>query len=282
MQSLLQVITRLKSEDACMEFLEKLRWPSGQPVSPFIKEEPVYRLKQKHQYKGSKSGKIFNVRYGTIFQHSRLPLVTWFTAISLLCSAKRGLSSYQLARHIHISQKSAYRMLMLIRKCLGPENEGSLKGIVEMDELYVGKHGNLKNQKAVKTPVFGMIDKRRVIMKCVKDVTKSTIFPLIGVYISKKAMLWTDEYVIYSGLKKAGYNHQICNHFRKVFVDKKTGATTNRIELAWRHLRGMLRNYNHVMAHNLQYYVDEFVFRYNNRKQKSSEIYMKALKLCAQ
>ena len=263
-----------------MAYLEKLRWPDGNPVSPFDPDETVYKLSKNYLYKGSKTGKVFNVRYGTIFQHSRLPLLLWFTAISIFCSAKRGVSSYQMARHLNISQRSAYRMLMKIRSVLSPENDYLLKGIVEMDELYLGPKGSRKTLKKVKTPIFGMCDNKHAVLKVVTNITKKYLYPTVDRYICKNSTLFTDEYVLYSGMKYRGYHHYTCNHDKKQYVDPKTWANTNWIELVWRHLRAMVRNYNHIEPKNLQLYVDEFVFRYNNRKLKFERVFQKTVMFC--
>lgn len=281
MNSLFQLITRFRTEESCIEYLEKHRWPEGIPVSPFIPEEPVYKLKN-YQYKGKISGRVFNVKYGTIFWNTKLPLLFWFSAIGLFLSAKRGVSSYQMAKYLNVTQKTAYRILMSIRSLFTAENQKFLHGVVQCDECFIGPKGDTRYKHIVKAPVLGLVSRRGCVMKVIDDVSKSSIYPVIEKHVRQGATIFTDEYKTYVKLPQHGYHHYACNHERKIFVDEKTLATTNAIENLWKHFKLMLHNYNCVKRKYLQLYVDEYVFRFNNRDVGFKSLFIKLVNLATQ
>lgn len=274
--SVLSICTKFRTEEECIVYLEKQRWPEGNPVSPFLSWEKVYKLKH-HQFKGAITGKVFNVKTGTIFQGSKLPLSIWFAAIGLFCSAKKGISSYQMARHLNISQVSAWKLLMKIRSILSHSNKSQLRGIVQIDELFHGPKGDTRKLNFVKTPVFGLADRRHFIMKVVPDVSKASLYPIIDDYVKKESTIFSDEFTTYKLLNRFGYHHYTCNHKMGVYVNQKTLATTNRIESLWHHFRNMLRNYNTVSKKYLQLYCDEFCWRGNNKKLELRHLFIMTL-----
>jgi hypothetical protein len=99
---------------------------------------------QWYKYRCAETKKYFTVKNGTLFEGTKVSLPTFFMAIYLITSLKRGISSYDLAEELKVSQKTAWFLLHRIRACCGVENEQSLGGIVEMDEAMVG--GKQKNR----------------------------------------------------------------------------------------------------------------------------------------
>ena len=155
-------------EESCIRYYEDKRW-GGNPVSPFDPSSKVYKCRN-GKYKCKNTGRYFDVKTGTKFANTKLPLRYWFYAMFLFLSHKRGVSSCQLARDLDITQKSAWKMLQKIRETMGVENEHKLKGEVEIDETFVGgKNKNRHKDKKVekcqgrsfkdKVPVFGMLER---------------------------------------------------------------------------------------------------------------------------
>lgn len=134
MENLMDFYKRFANEDACIDYLEEKQW-HGQPVCPHCGSITVYKCKSRRIFKCSDCTKQFSARIGTIFEESRLPLQKWFLAIWLLTSHKKGVSSIQIAKHLGITQKSAWHMLHRIRHAV---NSGSfdkpMDGTVEIDE----------------------------------------------------------------------------------------------------------------------------------------------------
>jgi len=138
--SLLDVINTFSEEQTCIDHLTALRW-DGNVVSPFDPNSKVYVCKG-NKYKCKNTGKYFNVRTQTLFDNTKIKLQKWFSAIYLVTSHKKGISSIQLSKDIAVTQKTAWFMLQRIRACFG-WNDNNMEGVVEIDETYVG--GKEKN-----------------------------------------------------------------------------------------------------------------------------------------
>ena len=281
-RSILQLLERFPDEGACREYLEEMRWGGG-VVSPFSVDAKVYRMSNGN-YKCSGTGRVFNVRTGTLFQSSKVPLRKWFVAIYCATCRKRGISSVQLATELNVTQKTAWFMLQKIRECFGNDCGAQLEGDVEVDETYVGgKNKNRHRDKKVKgsqgrshkdkMPVFGALQRGgRLVALQVGDVTAATIRPIVHAVAKKGSTVHSDEWVAYSGLSREGYSHTVVRHGEGQYVDG--GATTNTIEGAWAILkRTVMGTYYHFSRKHAQKYVDEFVFRYNYRKFSTGEIF---------
>ena len=130
------------NEEACIKYLEDFNW-HGKPISPFDKTSKVYKLKNGN-YRCKNTGKNFTVKTGTMFEKTKIDLQRWFVAIWLVINHKAGLSSYQLAKDIDVTQKTAWFMLHKIRSQMYLANENPLTDDVEIDETLVG--GRNKNR----------------------------------------------------------------------------------------------------------------------------------------
>jgi transposase-like protein len=263
-----------------MDYLESILWKDG-VVSPFDPTSKVYKLKTPHVYRCRNTGKNFTVRHGTIFHDSKIPLIKWFKAIHLLNTRKKGISSLQLAEDINVTQKTAWRMLHIIRECYGFANQGILKGIVELDETFVGgKNKNRHWDKKVKnsrgrsfkdkTPVFGMLERGgKLICRVVENTKSKALMPHILEHVDKSAILYTDEWGGYNVAGKKYTRHYV-DHGKGQYVN---GAVhTNTIEGAWSHFkRSIIGVYHYTSRKHLQRYANEFVFHYVYRKYTGKE-----------
>lgn len=269
------------TEQSCIEYYEQIRW-NGNVVSPFDETAKVYKCKN-GKYRCANTGKYFDVKTGTIFAHTKLPLRYWFYAMFLFLSHKRGVSSCQLARDLGVTQKTAWNMLHKIREYMDCENDHQLSTEVEIDETFVGgKNKNRHKDKKVekcqgrsfkdKVPVFGMYQRGgNIVAKVVPDTKAKTLTPLLEQYVSTESRVFTDGW-------EYGY---IDRRYEQLSVDHGAGfygtsyvnnegeyivVCTNGIECAWSHLkRTILGTYYKVSKKYLQRYVDEFTFRFNTR-----------------
>lgn len=276
------------TEQSCIDYLEERRW-HGNVVSPFDKTSKVYKCKD-NKYRCKNTGKYFDVKTKTIFQGTRIPLISWFEAIWTILSYKKGISSVQLGENIKVSQKTAWFMMHRIRKALGIDNDvgsedegggGKLSGTVEIDETFIGgknknRHWNKKVPRSQgrsfkdKTPVFGLIQQGgKVIAKVVPNTQVKNLSPLILRYVKLGSDLYTDEWN-YGKKADTLYNHQNVNH-KKGFYGK--GAfTTNHIENFWSVVkRGVIGVYHYWSRRHMQKYIDEFVYRFNRRELTNRE-----------
>lgn len=271
---LFDLLEAFPNEDSCIEYLERLRW-NGNVVSPYDSLSKVYVLPN-HRYFCKNTQKQFNVKVGTLFENTKLPLRKWFIAIWLVLSNKKGISSLQLSRDLQVTQKTAWYMLQRIRECMNNDKNNKLKGEVEADETYVGgkekyKHEDKKVKGAkgrstkTKTPVFGMVKRSGdVIAAVVNSASSKDLVPHILKHIGLSSILYTDEWIAYRKTDKK-YTHLTVNHSKKEFVRGK--VHTNTIENFWSIFkRGIIGIYHQLSVKHLQKYVNEFAYRRNSRK----------------
>lgn len=168
------------TEKKCIRYLESKLWKNSEPVSPYDTTSKVYR-RGDGMYRCKNTGKNFNVRVGTIFEGTKLPLRKWFLSIYLICNHKKAISATQLSSDINVTLKTAWFLLQKIRKTFQVVQYEKLDGEVELDETFVGgknknRHANKKVGKCQgrcfkdKIPVMGMLQRGgKVVCKVVHD-----------------------------------------------------------------------------------------------------------------
>lgn len=231
----------------------------------------------------SKTRKKFNVKTGTIFKNTKIPLRKWFYALLVLATNPNSISSRQLGKDIKITQPSAWNLLKDLRSALKQSNfiKNMLKGFVEMDETLVGgknknRHWNKKvphsqgRSHKDKATVWGAIQRAGyLVTEVVPNVERKTLEPIIKKHVEKGSNVYTDELLSYNGLSK-WYNHEIVIHRNKQYV--KGNVTTNTIENRWLGLKSVIRGtHRWVSKKYLQTYVDGFTFYSNTNKGYSNQ-----------
>lgn len=271
--SLFDLVQIFSSEEKCIEYLESIRWKDG-VISPFDPTSKVYKCSKDYWCKNT--NKVFNVKTRTIFENTKISLQKWFMAIWLITSHKKGISSIQLSKDIHVTQKTSWFMLQRIRNCFECENQHNLSNEVEIDETYIGGRERNKKQsneksgtqgRSIKTkvPVIGMIERKgKLVSHIIENAKSVTLTSAIVNKVNKTATIYTDEWKGYYTIDKL-YNHLFVKHKENEFVNGN--VSTNTIEGFWGLLkRGILGIYHKISKKHLQMYIDEFVFRYNTRK----------------
>ena len=153
--STFQLFKMFPDQETARLYLESRLWPNG-PQCPVCGLGERVTVRKGGYYRCNQCSEDFTVRTGTIFERSHIPLHKWIYAMYLLVTARKGISSLQLSKEIGITQKSAWFMLHRLREACGG-NFKKLRGIIEIDETYVGglegnKHENRK-LKAGRGPV---------------------------------------------------------------------------------------------------------------------------------
>jgi transposase-like protein len=278
-KSIFDLLKAFPTEQSCIEHLEKLMW-DGNPVSPFDPTSKVYKCAG-IKYKCKSTGKYFNVRTGTIFDNTKIPLQKWFMALYVFSSHKKGISSHQLAKDISVTQKSAWFMLHRLRYAFDhPNFKAALSQMVEVDETYVGgkmknKHLKERTQKHLdnsshvdnKTGVIGYLERGSNLKMEVLDKEK-TFKEHVRENVNPEAIIITDAATAYKGLDKEFEGHEVVNHIQDEFV--RGDFHTNSIEGAFGLFKRMVIGiYHQISPKHLQSYVDEFVLRFNTRKFKT-------------
>jgi len=269
--------------DAAVE----LRWPGGKVTCPRCNEAKHSFIKTRRIWFCYVCKKQFTVKVGTIFEDSPLGLDKWMTAIWLIANCKNGISSYELGKALGIRQESAWFMLHRIREAMKGgfmfKMGGSGGGPVEVDETFIG--GKLKNMhkdrkakvKAGANPdhkvaVMGMLDResRQVRTQVIPNVKRETLQNEILRQIEIGSKVYTDGWKGYDSLAAQEYIHNTVTHIDEYVRGQ---VHTQGIENFWSLLkRGLRGTYVAVEPFHLDRYLDEQVFRYNNRATKDNPL----------
>jgi hypothetical protein len=285
-KTLLECINFFQDYENCRQFMIATRWEDGIVRCPrcgsidvsYMPNAKQYHCKTK-QHKDTK----FSLKVGTIFEDSPIGLEKWLPAAWLISNCKNGVSFYEVARALGITQKSAWHMLHRLREVM-IDDEGKVGGNapVEIDETFVG--GKVKNmhkskikkqfhgkgtqgghEKAV---VLGMLERGgKVKAITIASRHKPFVDPVITANVEAGSRIMTDEFTVYDHLTTA-YMREIINHAEGYVREH---IHTNGIENFWSLLkRGLGGTYISVEPYHLQAYVADQVYRFNNRATKEN------------
>lgn len=279
--STFQLFATFPDEESARVYLEGRIWPSG-PVCPSCGSgEQISTLgtcatRKPGFYRCLPCGFDFTVRTNTVMERSKVPLHKWLYSMYLLVTARKGISSMQLAKEIGVTQKTAWFILGRLREACGGDGPGGglekLRGTIEVDECLVGgleanKHEDKKlnaGRGAVgKVAVLGMRERGgRVHAQVIPDTTIETIQNEIHGAVEAGSQLYTDEHAAYTDLDGLFFSHDTVNHGAGEYG--RGPVHTNGIESVWAVLkRGLHGVYHHASKKHLFRYVDEFTFQLN-------------------
>jgi len=225
--TLLEAVRYFADEDVCLAFVANLRWPDGVKC-PRCDSERHSFLSTRRIWKCLDCRKQFSVKVGTIFEGSPLSLDKWLPALWMIANCKNGISSYELARALGVTQKTAWFMLHRIRLAMQTETFGKIGGEVEVDETFIGgrarfMHQNKRREKIKgtgpmgKAAVMGLLERHgedghsTVRAKVVPNTRKKTLGPHVREHVEPGAAVFTDALPSYNDLS-ADYVHQVIDH----------------------------------------------------------------------
>jgi transposase-like protein len=278
-----------------------LRWPDGTPRCPYCGATKLTWLAKAKVYRcyGDHDKQKFSLKVGTIFEDSPIGLDKWLPAVWLLANCKNGISSYELHRAMGVTQKTAWFMLHRIRLAMQTKTFfsklGSDGGPVEIDEAYIGgepKNKHIKSRSNTesrfwlrenkiktkagaasdKVAVFGMLDRetRKVRAQVIPNVKREVLLDAILKNIEKGGKVYSDSLPAYKSLPAMEFVHETVNHMTEYVRGE---VHTNGIENFWSLLkRGLKGTYVAVEPFHLSRYIDEQVFRFNNRATKDNPL----------
>lgn len=267
------ITTHLNTHEKCIKYLEDQRW-NGTPRCPYCKSTKSSPKALRHTCLSCSNS--YSVTVGTAFEDSNLPLYKWFMAISLILSAKKGISSMQLSRDISVNKNTAWLLQMKIRKAMEQDDNLLLDGIVEADETFVGGKINgqfprKKNQPKKARgqehlqPVFAMVQRQgRVIASVINKACREEIVPLLKSRITQSSILVSDASYIYFPIKEHFKRHEVMSRGGRVF--RRGIYHKNTIEGFFSQFkRAIMGQYHSICEGHLQLYLDELCFKYNHR-----------------
>ena len=280
-KTLQQAIRHFSDENVCIDVVANLRWPKGVPTCPKCDGKDHYYLATQKRWKCKRCGRQFSVKVGTIFEDSPIPLDKWLTALWMIVNCRNGVSSYEVARDLGITQKSAWFVLHRLRFAMQTGSITKLGGNgapVEVDETFIGgkarfmhkaKRERLSSQGGMqgghgKAVVMGLLERGGKVKTAVIPHRKHNVpEKIVRELVEPGGEVHTDEFMGYNNLKD-GYIHKVVNHLEGYV---RENIHTNGIENFWSCLkRGIGGTYIAVEPFHLFRYVDEQAFRYNNRK----------------
>jgi transposase len=260
------------TDDACLEWLFKARYPDGVFCAKCEMVTPHSRIKERPCYSCNRCGNHVYPMSGTIFQSTKFDhLRLWFKAITYMSATRCGMSSRNLSRVLGVTVKTGYRMWKQIRATFSEGKGVKFVGHVEIDETYIGGKAKGKRGRGAdnKTVVLGIVERKgRARGIIIPDVRAKTLISEVKANVAKNAIVYTDDLPSYNNLDNVGFDHRAIAHSQKVYVSAGD-IHTNSVEGFWSQLkRSIDGTYHHVTAGHLQGYVDEYSFRYNHRNDE--------------
>lgn len=263
------------SEEACAQYLRRLRWPDGFrcPGCGGDKGWPTTR----DQLRCAKCQRQTSVTAGTIFEGTRKPLQMWFLTMWYVTNQKLGGSALGMQRILGLgSYQTAWTWLHKMRRAMVRPGRDQLAGRVEVDETYVGGdeenvRGRQTETKAIVAVAIEVLEPRgfgRVRLRRIADVSAASLTPFVCEVVAPGSVVHTDGWRGYNQLAQHGYSHE-----RSILATSNNPAHV--VMPAVHRVASLLKRWllgthqGAVSAKHLDYYLDEFTFRFNRRTSRA-------------
>jgi len=266
---------RFASGAACRDYLRRLRWPQGFACphcgvagEPWATARGVLHCRA---CQGQTS-----VTAGTVFADTRKPLRTWFLAMWFVTSQKHGASALGLQRVLGLgSYQTAWAWLHKLRRAMVRPGRDRLAGTVEVDETYVGgPDADVQGREAGEKAIVAVAAEHRgraigrVRLQRVADVSSASLLPFVQAAVAPGTVVRTDGWRSYEALPTLGYTHRVTNL-------KRRGRAAHELMPRVHHVVSLLKrwllgtHHGGVQSFQLDYYLDEFTFRFNRRRSRA-------------
>jgi len=271
-QTILELEQRFATERDCFEYLFNIRWPNGFSC-PRCKHNKAWLI-DRGLYHCAHCGLQSSVIAGTIFQDTKKPLRLWFRIIWHVTSQKYGTNALGVQRVFGLgSYHTAWTWLHKIRCAMVRPGRNRLSGIVDVDETYVGgeKSGKRGRGAEGKTLVFVAVESKdnrigRIRLKRISDASAESLEPAIKESVEPGSIIHTDGWRSYSRIIQIGYGHEVIRNSAEVGTNLLP-KVSRVVSLLKRWLLGTYQG--RVQPSHLDYYLDEFTFRFNRRTSGS-------------
>ena len=280
-KTLAEAIVYFNDPDNALRYLAAKRWPNGVECPYCGAKEPMFLATRRiWKCRATKCRKQFSVKVGTVLNESPIGLDKWLTTMWMIANCKNGVSSYEMARDLGVTQKTAWFMLGRIREAMQDKSATKLSGEVEVDESFIGgKARNMhraRRSEAItgtggtdKAIALGLVERGgRVRAFAVPTRRKHELHRHVRENVVAGSALFTDSLKSYDGLSD-DYKHAVIDHAVEY---TKGNVHTNTMENFWSLVKRQLHGtYISVEPFHLFRYLDEQSFRYNGRKLTDAE-----------
>ena len=270
-QTIMDFETRFNSEEACRDYLYQLRWPDGF-ICPHCAYKKVWPIGTTLYQCANCDNKV-SVIAGTIFHGTHKPLVFWFRVIWWLTGQKNGASALGLQRILGLgSYKTAWAWLQKLRRAMVTPARNKLSEIIEVDEAYIGgekpgKRGRGAEGKSLVVIATEIKGTRigRIRLQCVPDASSESLDNAVEQAVNKGSTIRTDGWKGYNNLNSNGYTHEIVHE--NFDIGENLLPHCHRVVSLLK--RWLLGTHQGAVSHeHLDYYLDEFTFRFNRRTSR--------------
>ncbi len=276
-----QFLDWFHSEQACRDYLEKLRWPDGL-ICPKCGALAQVARNSRGRLICPSCRHQTTATAGTIFDKTRTELRVWFAAIWTITSQKHGISALGLQRVLGLgSYETAWTMLHRLRRAMVRPDRDLLHGEVEVDETYLaltdritpivaaGRKSN--TAKALVVIAVEMLQPKgfgRIRIRQIDHGDHEHLMPFVRESIRPGAVIHSDGSPAYRKLDDIGYGHRRTVHLGSDTPAHESMPGVHRVaSLLQRWMMGT--HHGAVQPGQLDYYLDEFVFRFNRRTSRS-------------
>jgi len=277
-ETMIEAVRKFADPQVAHDFWVAMRWPNGVACPRCGLAEPHYLGDKYRRWFCHDCKRQFTAKVGTIFEDSPIGFDKWLPAIWLISSNRNGISSCELGRALEVTQKTAWFILHRIRTALANDSFDQLRGIIEADETYIGgsmtskprrvrKNHTLASKRFEnKTAVLGIVERGgRVRAFVLPTSTRKELLPRLRKAVHQDATVFTDANPSYTDLDEFFLRHESVNHSLEEYV--RGEVHTNTIENFWSVLKRALNGtYISVDAKHLARYIEEEIFRYNERE----------------
>jgi transposase-like protein len=278
--SLIRFQKRFLTEEDCLQYIQRLRWPNGF-VCPKCQHEGGHRIKTRRVIQCANCRKQTSITANTIFHKTRLPLLNWLWIIYCVCQDKGGASATRLAKQLHMHVTTVWSMLHKIRKAMLKRDEPiRLSGSMELDEAYIGAEARKKGRKTDQTLCLVIVENRKksagnIALKIIDSISNENIEKVVSNKVEPNQYFKTDKLQAHFTLERM-----------KHMLNAKIGSGVYAaIHLPLVHIaislikRFLMGTYHGVSRKYLQNYLAEFEYRFN-RRFKGTRIFERLVYAC--
>ena len=273
--NLLEFERRFATEDACRTYLTKLRWPDGFRC-PRCRSDRAWPRVSSPLIECARCGYKASATAGTIFDRTRIPLTVWFHAMWLLTNQKNGASAVSLQRQLGLTRyETTWTVLHKLRRAMVRPGRDRLRGLVEVDETYVGgDEREVRGRETYTKALIGVAAEEqgegigRIRLATLPNASGRHLLAFVEANVEPGARVHTDGWEGSRGLKAKGYGHAVTTINGSLQEAHQVLPRVHRVaSLLKRWLLGT--HQGAVRPLHLDYYLDEFTFRFNRRTSRS-------------